>query len=266
MADTRASAGPPSSRPVREAPLREPPAPAPRGRPAVWPIVAVVLAAAGLALAVVVQAGRWTEHVSSPAERDQARVAALVETYLAARRERDGNTACAQLSEGQRREIVARVAELRMADASPSRCAALVANMSPHSRFTSPALQAYDGHEVDVSVSASGVAAARPAGLPGPVLFAWKREDDWELDGSGVLGAQFIAGCRSRADSDSYCGCVFDELRARNPGRPSQANDTMVVMWKRMMKGDQAPLLRTVTDECGATELQAAEGAGRSSS
>jgi len=264
MADTRASVAPPSSPP---APEPAPAAPAPRPtRPALWPIVAVVLAAAGLALAVVIQAGRWSDKVSSPAERDQARVAELVETYLAARDRGDGTTACAQLSAGQRQEVVARVAELRMVDAKPTRCADLVANVSPHSRFTSPELQAYEGHEVDVSVNAVGVAAARPAGLSGPVLFAWKREDDWALDGSSMLGAQFMAGCRAQADSDSYCGCVFDELRARNPGRPSEVNDTMVVMWKRMMKGEQSPLLRAVIDECGATELQAAQGAGRASS
>jgi hypothetical protein len=247
-------------------PAHEPAPPPAPPRPAIWPIVAVVVAAAGLAFAVVVQAGRWSDRVSSPAERDQARVTELVETYLAARESGDGSTACAQLSVGQRQEIVARVAELRMVDAEPARCAELVRNVSSHSRFTSPELRAYEGHEVDVTVNAAGVAAARPAGLAGPVLFAWKREDEWELDGSSLLGAQFMAGCRAQADSDSYCGCVFDELRARNPGRPSRANDTMVRMWKRMMKGDQSPLLRAVIDECGATELQAAEGAGRASS
>jgi hypothetical protein len=230
------------------------------------PLVAIAVAATGMAAVLLFQAGRSSDDGLSPVERDQAEVSKLVETYLAARAGGDGEQACDQLSDGQQREVVARVGGLRMVDAAPERCAELVGNVSSESRFTSPELGAYEGHEIEVRVASSGAAAARPAGLPGPTIYAWKREAGWQLDGAAMFGANFLAGCRAKGQSDSYCGCVFDEARARNPANPATTDNAITQIWTRMLSGAETPLLQSILNACGANEAQAAQGAGRASS
>ena len=213
-----------------------------------WAIRLVLL----LALIAGVFAGiAWTRGAS-----ERERVAALARDFLEAKADRDAEEACEQLSRGQQQDVVARVGDLAMSSAAAEDCQNYVLRTSPRSNFTSWQLGALAKGDLEVHVSEVGDGDMRVARLtrPGsrePEIRAWKRDLEWKLDGSAYLGAAFVQGCVGPGRSQSRCACVFDELRAKNPGHPEALQNRVAVELESARAGGSASLLAAANQACG---------------
>lgn len=174
----------------------------------------------------------------------------VVKTYIDARADGDAEKACAQLTSGQQRELVSRVSETPLSSAPPADCVTYVLKVSPNSQYTRANLSYFEDRDVRVELAKEeNYARAVPEGLDGPNLWAWKRDGEWHLDGTSSIGAGFVAGCSDRGKSKSYCFCLFDELRDRNP-HPAHLSRNATIPW-----------LTEVLSGGGATQLQQAQAA-----
>jgi hypothetical protein len=211
-----------------------------------------------LLLAVIGTIALYVAVVLLRHEAENKTVADLVGTYLDARSDRNAPRACAQLSEGQQREVVARVSRVPMSEASPAQCERHILQVSPASRFTGEQLRFYDGREIDAEVrtirgSGMQVGVVTPKGLPEPQIFAWKRDGEWKLDGEAMLGASMVAGCSASGQPRPFCACLFDELRARNPGHPTELEHRVEAEVQRIRTGAASPVLTASAQACAPT-------------
>jgi hypothetical protein len=167
------------------------------------------------------------------ANRNSARkqeVAKVVKTFIQARNAKNGALACAQLTAGAQRDMVALVTRVPASAANAADCPTYIVRESPLSRFTRDDLQAFGDGEADVSVGkvkvngkeGDWIARAHPKGSREPDLPAWYRDGQWKLDGFASIGSGVVLGCESSGQEKLFCQCIFDVLREQNPGSPNQ--------------------------------------------
>jgi hypothetical protein len=187
-------------------------------------------------------------------------VAAVVKTFIQARDAKNGALACAQLTPGAQRDMVALVTRVPASSANAADCPRYIVRESSLSRFTRNDLGAFGDGDSDVSVQkakAHGkegdwVARARPAGSREPDLPAWNRDGQWKLDGFAMIGAGVVLGCKETGQSKQFCYCMFDSLRDQNPGSPNQLLTYLTRMQGEMQAGRAPATIQQAGARCQA--------------
>lgn len=210
----------------------------------------VVMTIAGLAVAFAVVSGaRHQLHFSGaakvrasvpyigasyrPAALEEARATAT--HYLAARDAGDARAACAQMTAGQRYEMVARVTG-DFDHARAGDCTRYVLRTSPRSTAVRPELVMFQGRPVEVRRGLAGTILAYPRGFPHIYMELMYNAGRWRIDGQASEKSSFLYACTRQAGQRAAgtCVCTFERLRHWNvslygSSRPAAAELRLVV-------------------------------------
>jgi hypothetical protein len=197
-------------------------------------------------LAVVVLVGLVVELAPrddvDPAER-------VVMAYVKARRAGDASKACEQLSNAERRELVARVSRTPLVKASGRDCERYVLQHSRWSSITRPALATFRVAGADAKRFADDVRLVRPSGFDLPVVEVWKRDREWKIDMHAAEGATFLRVCSGDSSRAGACECLFDSVRSSDP-RVLDRRDGVLDLFRDFDSGRRRALFKGVVRHC----------------
>jgi uncharacterized RDD family membrane protein YckC len=139
----------------------------------------------------------------------------LVRAYVRAREAGDGRLACAMLTRGQQREIVA-IARGSYPAADPGMCPAYILANDPNSHLLNPVLAAWPEEPLTAAAGPGGAVVVRSSLGHDVALVAIPEGGRLRLDVRGLEEAGFILGCsRGGRFSSAACTCLFTTLRAQ---------------------------------------------------
>lgn len=141
-----------------------------------------------------------------------------VRSFLDARDSGNAAAACALMSPGQRREMVARITA-DFATASAAKCERFVLSRSPSSTATKPDNSVLRTAELEAQILRTGdwqAASVRPRGAAGPQMEVIRERGRWAVDGSAYEKVSFIKECSQEGGEADHCACLFEQgLRKR---------------------------------------------------
>ena len=218
--------------------------------------LAAPLSVLGVAMAIagapaLLAASPASALVSPPPAGDQ--IEDTIDRYLDARAERDGKATCAELSEGERRDVVSTLSGRPVMSVKAKHCRRYGAKRSKRSMHLMKRVDVWRGNVAGLDIRTDGYAASAFAPSdPKALFFLYQsQEEGWKIDSLAYEKAEFVERFEllfTRAPSE----CLFDELRARGYDTWPEFEQLFRDLFGGAAGGTLPPLVAEAMEACPA--------------